>query len=404
MDDSVQLTAMLDKMFAAAIDFQKNGKLAEAEELYRKIISVQPQNPVAPYLLKQVEGAVTVQGSPSLADRMLLDAFKRYPSHYSAVLPYNLNWMLDDISPVHDFLDRNPIVVADIGARGNSIGELESLRQHLVYYGFDADRDECKRLKNDTTDSFSQYSIFPYYVGKMNGPVEFYLYRNAGESSRYKPGKRFHHEFNPDLVIERVVQVEGATLDSIIAHERLKFPDFLKLDTQGSELEILQASPSALTNALFVEVEVEFIEMYEGQPLFHDVARFMYDKGFELFYLNRVFQTRPSYGGEARGQIIFGDALFGRRENELHSFSPERLAKYVILLANYGYLDISAKIWRTNKDIQSLIPGMPVFFKQYQSEETRSDVMASDKGVCWQLNRRRNNQLHYDSDRSWPFR
>src|SRR6202042_1260759 len=112
-------------------------------------------------------------------------------------------------------------------------------------------------------------------------------------------------------------------------------PDFIKLDTQGTELEILRGSPEAVAHALMVEAEVEFTSIYEGQPLFHDVAQFMHQNGFELLYLNRVFQTREAYRGEARGQMIFGDALFGQSPANLARFAAERVARYAVLLINY---------------------------------------------------------------------
>ena len=46
---------------------------------------------------------------------------------------------------------------------------------------------------------------------------------------------------------------------------------FLKLDTQGSELAILEGAGRLLDDCLGIEVEVEFAPLYIGQPLFTDV-------------------------------------------------------------------------------------------------------------------------------------
>jgi FkbM family methyltransferase len=339
----------------------------------------------------------------SPAESILADAFQHHPSHYFAVLPYNLNWMIRDVSPVRDFLTANPIVVADIGARGGHMAELAPLTPFLCYYGFDADARESERL-SQSASGMNSCRILPYYVGSQNGHVDFHLYKNPGESSRFKPNPQFQKTFNPDLAIERTVRLPSATLDHIIAAERLSQPDFLKLDTQGSELEILQASPAAVAGSLLIEAEVEFTEIYEGQPLFHDVARFMHESGFELLYLNRVFQSRPSYPGEARGQLIFGDALFGRLDSTLSAFAPERLARYAILLINYGHLDIARQIIETHPEVAALIPRIGEYFPPPQSKADRQAVMAADKDLCRRLHERRTNKLPYDSDRGWPYR
>jgi len=339
-----------------------------------------------------------------IADGILDDAFERHPCHYFAGLPYNINWMIQDTAPVRGFLERNPIVVADIGARGGHMGELEGLKPFLRYYGFDADAEECRRLAQSPPAGFAGHRVLPYYVGKENGPVDFHIYQNPGESSGLRPSPRFRAALNPKMAIERTVRLQSATLDRIIADECLPSPDFIKLDTQGTELDILQAGPGAVASALLIEAEVEFTEIYEGQPLFADVAQFMRKSGFELLYLNRVFQSRPSYPGEARGQIIFGDALFGRRDDDLSRFTPERRAIYAILLVNYGHLDIARQIVESDSSVAALIPGVREYFVKPQSREERAAVMSADKELCRRLHQRRTNKLAFDSDRSWPFR
>jgi len=54
--------------------------------------------------------------------------------------------------------------------------------------------------------------------------------------------------------------------------------DFIKLDTQGTELDILRGATLALQNVIALQVEVEFIELYKTQPLFDEVFRFLYKK------------------------------------------------------------------------------------------------------------------------------
>jgi hypothetical protein len=97
------------------------------------------------------------------------------------------------------------------------------------------------------------------------------------------------------------VEVETVSLDAACARESLPAADFLKIDTQGSELDILRGAEQSLKAAAMVELEVEFVEVYKGQPLFHDVSQFMADRGFELLYLNRFMEHRRQvYQGPSR--------------------------------------------------------------------------------------------------------
>ena len=45
----------------------------------------------------------------------------------------------------------------------------------------------------------------------------------------------------------------------------------MKIDTQGHELPILKGSVDYLYNAIGLEIEVEFAQLYRNQPLFNQV-------------------------------------------------------------------------------------------------------------------------------------
>ena len=63
-----------------------------------------------------------------------------------------------------------------------------------------------------------------------------------------------------------------------------------------------------------VEVEVEFVELYRGQPLFGQVDEFLRSCGFSLFDLSRSWWKRrvADCTPNARGQLIHADALYLR--------------------------------------------------------------------------------------------
>jgi hypothetical protein len=64
--------------------------------------------------------------------------------------------------------------------------------------------------------------------------------------------------------------------------------DFIKLDTQGSELAILHGAQQILESTLIVETEIEFNPIYENQPLFGDIDSHLRAQGFELWGLDSL--------------------------------------------------------------------------------------------------------------------
>lgn len=373
-----------------------------AEKCYREILSIQPDNRAIQFLLSQV--------APRNANReisseftLLQNVFQNFQSHYSAVLPYNLNWMIRNTTAVDDFLSVNPIAVYDVGARGGDLGEIVGLMKHISYIGFDADSAECDRINAAPPVGFQQFAIYPYFLGADAEWIDFHLYHAHACSSSYEPGKGYKRKFSPGLDIDKSFKVKSEMLDAVVIKHALPDPDLLKIDTQGSELNILLGGSNTLKNCLLVELEVEFIPMYEGQPLFHEIDKHMHENGFELLYLNRVFQNRYRYPGESRGQLVFGDALYARTE-DLSAFSIERLAKFAILLCNYGHLDMAFDLYLDFPQIDVVCPGLKSFFKNQKEDSERLSDMNLDKQICWLLHQRRTNQFAIDSDRSWPIR
>ncbi len=340
--------------------------------------------------------------------KTLLNAFLRHSNHYHAVLPYNLNWAIRPSPDLREWLARNPIQVADVGARGGIPGELATLEEFVDYTCFDADAEACAQL-NAAEHRSHRFRAFPYFIADREAPVTFHLYRQGGHSSVFPPGREFAAQFaGEEFGILRSVQMEGASLDAVFQKEDLPPPDFLKLDTQGSELSCLRGASRILREVCLVEVEVEFLPIYEAQPLFHDVMKFMTEAGFELLYLNRVFGQRREYGGPSRGQVLFGDALFGRSRTTISGYETPKLVRFALLLIQYGHLDFAHALTRDFPQILGEAPGLARYFHRWSYSRLargwRLGLSQMDKLLCFLLHARKYNQIPMDSDRGWPIR
>jgi len=328
---------------------------------------------------------------------------------YETVPPYNFSWFRSFTS-LDFLLSKNPIYLIDVGARGGSCEELEPLQSYISYTGFDADKKESDRLNTYPPKGYKSFKTFPFYVGRKSGKQEFHLYKNLGSSSQLLPNPEFQNSFGSDLIIERTVIVDGITLDEFLKDAE-QIVDILKLDTQGTELDVLKSAEKILNQALIIESEVEFIEMYQGQPLYHDVAAFLYQRGFTLLYLNRVFGNRERYKGLSRGQILFGDALFGLRKDFVQRLDWVKQFKYCVLLINYGHLDYAHDIYTSNLILQEKVPGLGAFFQKeieanssWWGRRKKKMIFRFEKLVYIFLSIRKTNGLTSDSDRSWPTR
>ena len=64
----------------------------------------------------------------------------------------------------------------------------------------------------------------------------------------------------------------------------------MKIDTQGSEYEILKGGNNVINNAIGFEIEIEFKEMYLNQPLFNEVNQFLLEFRTTVLFLFVLLQ------------------------------------------------------------------------------------------------------------------
>ncbi len=69
------------------------------------------------------------------------------------------------------------------------------------------------------------------------------------------------------------------TLDEVIEEVGKKY-DIIKIDTQGSELDIIKGGLTTVQNASYIIMEVSKVQYNEGSPLFDEVVEYMGNIGF----------------------------------------------------------------------------------------------------------------------------
>jgi FkbM family methyltransferase len=251
-------------------------------------------------------------------------------------------------------------------------------------------------------------NIYNNFIGTHTGPEIFNLYVRKSESSLLEPSASYQKNFSSRLRVDSKVEVQSVILKNILKKLQV-VPDLIKIDTQGTEFEVISSSKSVFSNSLMVEVEAEFLEMYKGQKLFADVSQELYKTGHQLLYLNRVFGNMNNKIVKTRGQLIFADMLFGLNFERATNLEISRKIKYCILLMNYGHNDFAYQLYAADKDFQDQYPSFATEFKKLEKKKLRQKfrillITQLDKLTFLYLAIRKTNSLHFDSDRSWPTR
>ena len=260
---------------------------------------------------------------------------------------------------MNPFLNRNfeqyyrssPLTVVDVGASGGPHKRWKQCSEYLHLIGFEPDEGAFKELQAGKAVPGVRTYINAALLDASK-EAEFYITRSQGCSSFLAPNTEFLKDFPEpqryDVLSSNKVKV--TTLDLALTEAKVQNPDFIKLDTQGTELFILKGASDILSRSVFgIEVEVEFAEIYQGQPLFPEVDNLLRGYGFTLFDLKVLHWKRElgSKVGGRRGQVIFGDALYFRSLPEffkLQTCSKVKVLKALSLCVVYGFFDFALAI------------------------------------------------------------
>jgi len=71
------------------------------------------------------------------------------------------------------------------------------------------------------------------------------------------------------------------TIDHVVEHDLMgKVPEFLKMDVQGYELEVLKGASASLSSFQVILAEVNLLDLYDGVPLLADFVSWLADRGW----------------------------------------------------------------------------------------------------------------------------
>ena len=175
----------------------------------------------------------------------LADIFKRY------IIRNNLGKFLKN------FKKKNPINnVYDIGAyRGewSQFYKKTSLKDSNFYL-FEANYDN---------EFFLKQKNFKYFIDLLSDrrkDINFYSIKDSTGNSYYKENTDYYENITP--IIRK-----SNTIDLIVKDNNLPKPDLIKLDTQGSEIDIINGSLKSLENCKLIYIECPLTAKFNDNKL-----------------------------------------------------------------------------------------------------------------------------------------
>ncbi|MEC8599807.1 MAG: FkbM family methyltransferase [Bacteroidota bacterium] len=268
--------------------------------------------------------------------KMIKKLFNFMENYANKKFKRRLNKSLFELSKINKDFSLNFI---DVGAAEDIHPRWKRISKYVDYIGFEPDKRSRELLLK--YDDCKSYKIYPYALWNKKQKLNINFTKEPRVSSSYVPNYKFLNQFKrPErFEIESNVKVDATDLDNL----KIKGIDFIKIDVQGGELNIISGAETSLKDCIGLELEVEFLELYEKQPLFGDLQNKLSKFGFEFIdFVNLCRWERDDFNGF--GQCVFGDALFLKSPEQIFSVQDQHLiSRYVAILLLYKRFDLIEK-------------------------------------------------------------
>ena len=203
----------------------------------------------------------------------------------------------------------NPATIIDVGAANGTECFYEIFPQS---YHFAID----PLVENETAlrDLKKKYHIdyLIKAVGSYEGEIKINVHTDHLDGSSLL--KEQNIEFDG---IEREIPI--TTLNNVSKNQTFNGPIILKIDTQGSELDILKGSIELLKKTDFIILETSLFPFYKGQPIIEDIILFLKEQDFTLYDIcDLTYRLLDGACGQADLAFVKREGVF-RSSNEFVS-------------------------------------------------------------------------------------
>ena len=194
---------------------------------------------------------------------------------------YNSNSLHNFTNIIEKMLNNKKIIALDVGAKGGFNSDNFFPKKYNFFFEdvlIEPIEAEAKKLRN------KKYIINKGVWSKREKKKLYILENRLGSSSMYEPNKKNFDLHNikennyKDYDVIRTTEIECDSINTLLSDLQIKNLDYLKIDTQGAELEILNGLGNY--QPLLIKIEAHIFSMYKNVPSWHKLLNHLYELNY----------------------------------------------------------------------------------------------------------------------------
>ena len=266
----------------------------------------------------------------------------------------NANNAYDFQKIINELLKDNKLIGLDVGAQGGFNSDKFFPEKYNKYFKPLL----VEPLGDSLEDKQNSHTIIKKGFWSSAGDRKLYVLNNRPQSSSmYEPDKKsltiydFKEKDFYLFDVGKTIMVECDTLSSSLKKLNINNLDYLKIDTQGAELEVLKGLENF--RPLMIKCEVQIFPMYKNQPNWSEVVNTLYRLGYMISDWKEIGSHSTKTPVEM--DMIFipnfliepGKNLISKKEKEFISLmlisGQIKLLKKISKILNLGHSEIYMK-------------------------------------------------------------
>ena len=172
----------------------------------------------------------------------------------------------------------------DVGSRGGLLPVVENNRDLFDIILCEPEEIEASSLRK------SGYTVIEKVICNKIGKIElYYCQKMPSASSIYKPQGPFLDFYNGSKnyysrwETTSTSFIESTTLSKALQEKKISNLDFLKIDVQGAELDVLKGLGKY--KPIIIISELQYLPMYDNVPNGYSICAYLFDLGYIPFQL-----------------------------------------------------------------------------------------------------------------------
>ena len=175
----------------------------------------------------------------------------------------------------------SPKIIYDIGAH---IGTWSLLAKAFIpdsiIHAFEPIESHITEFQNRISD-IKDINLHQVALGNQTGNISINITNRSDASSLLEAAELVDEQYGVKKDREQMIKI--FTLDDYIITQKIPLPDFIKLDVQGYELEVLKGAQQCINHAKWILCEVSFYPYYQNQPLFYDIFEHLKNYSYNIY-------------------------------------------------------------------------------------------------------------------------